>query len=129
MKFLLSLMLLTVITQAQAKPQTVINTRDVLDEKLPNQVNALSRVDKIRSYDPSGSKVMVTFWETNQVFRIPKNDNVLPCLENSFKANQPVTLEVDQKSNIITECKLFGGVHPGMRPASTTGTGDSESAR
>jgi hypothetical protein len=98
---------------------------EILQEKLPGQVNALSMVDKIRSFDLENGKYVVTFFEDQRMFRVPKNNAMIPCLENSYKAERPVTLAIDQKTQTITECKMFGGTHPGMRRSSASGTGSA----
>ena len=135
MKFLIPLLFLSQLSVAatiRTEARNMMNSANegqgrmpssnLLDEKLPNQVNALSMVDKIRSFEPGSKFYTVTFHEDNRVFRVQNTNALIPCLENSFKSNRPVTLGIDQRSQQITECKMFGGTHPGMRK-SAEGTG------
>lgn len=123
---LLSLLALTTIASAASWSPKSASKSNLLKERLPNQVNALSQVNTIRSFEPKAAFYMLTFWETNQVFRVSHSNDQIPCLENSFKANRPVTVEIDQKSNMITDCKMFGGTHPGMRRSTDEGAGESQ---
>lgn len=138
MKFFFSLIMLSQISLAatvRTQARNMMNSAyegqgrnpgsSILDEKLPNQVNALSMVDKIRSFEAGSKFYTVTFWEDNRVFRIQNNNALIPCLENSFKSERPVTLGIDKRSQQITECKMFGGTHPGMRKNTAQGTGSS----
>lgn len=66
----------------------------------------------VRSVDADNGKVMVTFWEDNQVYRFEKNSKVLPCLENAYKAKMKVDLVMNKRSDVIEDCKLAGGGFP-----------------
>lgn len=130
--FFLSLTNLSFADTIRGKAEEMMNSADqrpggaeILKEKLPNQVNALSMVDKIRGFDLENGEYVLTFFEDDRMFRIPKNNALIPCLEDSYKAERPVTLAIDQKTQTITECKMFGGTHPGMRRSTVQGTGSS----
>lgn len=138
MKFFFSFMLLSQLSVAatvRTQAQNMMNSANegqgrnpssnILNEKLPNQVNALSMVDKIRTFEPGSKFYTVTFWEDNRVFRVQNTNALIPCLENSFKSERPVTLGIDKRSQQITECKMFGGTHPGMRKSTAQGTGSA----
>lgn len=69
-------------------------------------------IDQVRSIDIDKDEATVTFWSTNQVYRLPANAAVMPCLQNGEKAKQKVVMEVNRDANVIESCKLYGGGNP-----------------
>ena len=70
------------------------------------------KIDQVRSIDYDDGEATITFWSTNQVYRLPENASVMPCLENGQKAKKQVVMEVNQDAKIIQSCKLYGGGNP-----------------
>jgi hypothetical protein len=66
------------------------------------------RIEKVHSIDFHKDEAMVTFWSDNQVYRMPKDDKSLPCLQNAFKGKQEVALGMKKESKVILDCKLYG---------------------
>lgn len=87
---------------------------DILKDKMP-QATSYNLVDAVRSMDAEGDHFRVTFWESAKVHRIPKSNEHTPCLENGWKSNRPVTLNMSSRGEVL-DCKLFGGTHPGVNP-------------
>ena len=56
-----------------------------------------------------GSNRAVTFWSTNQVYRLPANTSVMSCLQNGEKTKQKVVVEVNQDEKLIESCKFYTG--------------------
>ena len=69
-------------------------------------------IDKVRSIDFEKDEAIITFWSTNQVYRLPANATVMPCLENAQKAKKQVVMEVNEDAKLIESCRLYGGGKP-----------------
>ncbi len=69
---------------------------------------ATSKVDKVRSIEIRNDEATVTFWGMSQVFRMPADAKVLPCLDNSMKAEKEVLLKMTNPKS-ITKCRIYGG--------------------
>ncbi|HXH29415.1 MAG TPA: hypothetical protein VNJ01_01260 [Bacteriovoracaceae bacterium] len=68
----------------------------------------MNTFDKIQSLNVEKDEVVVTMWSTNRVFRMSKDNHVVPCLENAFKADQRVAMDVNKEAGLILDCKLAG---------------------
>ncbi len=71
-------------------------------------------IDQVRSIDYDKNEATVTFWSTNQVYRLPANALVMPCLQNGKKAKQKVVMQMNNDAKLIESCKLYGGGNPGL---------------
>lgn len=69
-------------------------------------------IDQVRSIDYDKGEATITFWSTNQVYRLPESASVLPCLQNGEKSKQKVVMEVNKDAKIIESCKLYSGGNP-----------------
>lgn len=79
-------------------------------------VQASFTVDKIKSMKLDGTEYEIQFASNNQVFRLSEKNPVIPCLENSVKAEQLVTIEVDRQAGEIRSCRLTPHRLPGSIP-------------
>lgn len=70
------------------------------------------RVEKVRSIDYENDEATVTFWGTNQVYRLPSNDKIIPCLDNAQKAQMEVALKMKKDAPVIEACKMYNGGIP-----------------
>jgi hypothetical protein len=68
-----------------------------------------TKIDQVRSMEFKSGTATVTFWSSNQVYRIPRNSRFIPCLENAWKADKDVVLTINKDANVLTGCKLYGG--------------------
>ncbi len=71
-----------------------------------------AKIDQVRSIDYDKGEATITFWSTNQVYRLPEDALVMPCLQNAQKAKQKVVLEMVPNTKVIRSCKLYGGGNP-----------------
>lgn len=70
------------------------------------------KIEKVRSVDYGPEEATVTFWGTNQVYRLPLNDKVMPCLDNGWKSELEVALKMKGDSDAIVGCRLYNGGIP-----------------
>jgi hypothetical protein len=70
------------------------------------------RVEKVHSIDYKDNEATVTFWDTNQVYRLPSNAKVMPCIDNAFKAEMEVALKMKKDAPAIEDCRLYNGGIP-----------------
>jgi hypothetical protein len=68
-----------------------------------------TKVDQVRSFQIKSDTATVTFWGSNQVYRIPGNSRLIPCLENAWKTDKEVLLMFNKDANVLMGCKLYSG--------------------
>jgi len=72
----------------------------------------LIETDQIKSMKLDGDIYVVQFWKQAQIFKVPKNSPVVPCLESAVKSTKGVALEIDPHHGELINCKLASGKLP-----------------
>jgi hypothetical protein len=75
---------------------------------------AIEVIDKVKSFDVKDDGYYVEFVELGKMI-VPKDNPSAFCLENAWKSQMKVVLEVDEHHGYIDKCMLFNGP-PGTKP-------------